>query len=110
MTDEEAFLYDAETELRRARRTGSRRAARDFAQAYIGERTDRNAAEPYDVADAVAYDVESEATKFIRERRRRRRKPGTGNFWKDAADDALNGGQAEARSAVSALSPPSRLP
>jgi hypothetical protein len=94
MTDEEAYLYDAETELRRARRTGSRRAsrrARDYAQAYIGERTDHDATEPYDGADAVAYDVESEATKFIRERRRRRKKSGTGNFWKDVANDALNG-------------------
>lgn len=68
MTDEEAYLYDAETELRRARRTGdpeAARRARDFAQAYIGERTGHDADEPY----ALAYNVESEATKIIEEKK-----------------------------------------
>jgi hypothetical protein len=94
MTDAEAYLYDAETELRRARRTGSRRAARrarDFAQAYLIERTDRDAAEPYGGADALAYDVESEATRIMRKRKRRRKKSSTGDYWRDVADDALNG-------------------
>jgi hypothetical protein len=93
MTDAEAFLYDAETELRRARRKGSRRAARrarDYAQAYIGERTDRDAEGPHDGADALAYDVESEATRFIR--KRRRMPSGTGTFWRDTARKALTGG------------------
>ena len=74
MTDEEAFVYDAETQLRRARRTGdpeAARQARDFAQAYVGERTDHDADEPYDGADALAYDVEAEATRIIEEKKER---------------------------------------
>ena len=73
MTDEEAYLYDAETELRRARRTGdpeAARRARDLGQAFIGERTDHDADEPFDGADALAYDVESEATKIIEEKKK----------------------------------------
>jgi hypothetical protein len=93
MTDAESFLYDAETEHRRARRTGSRRAARrarDFGQAYLIERTDRQAPEPYDGADALAYDVESQATRIMRERRRKRST--TGSYWRDTASKALKGG------------------
>lgn len=93
MTDEEAYLYDAETELRRARRTGdpeAARRARDFAQAYIGERTDHDADEPFDGADALAYDVESEATSIIQ---KRQRKPSnTETCWRDTARKALRGG------------------
>lgn len=89
MTDEESFLYDAETELRRARRTeaDAARKARDFGQAYIGERTDHDAAEPCDGADALAYDVEAEATRIMEEEKKRR----TENFWKGTADHALKG-------------------
>jgi len=70
MTDEEAFLYDAETELRRARRTGdpeAARKARDFSQDYFGERMDHDAAEPFEGADALAYDMEAEATRIMEE-------------------------------------------
>ena len=92
MTDAEAFLYDAETELRRARQTGNREAARrarDYAQAYIGERTDSETPEPYHGADVLAYDVESQATALMLEDTPTAPAPAK-SYWHGLAREALN--------------------
>jgi hypothetical protein len=63
------YLGDAESCLIRAQRTENRkdaRDARDYAQCYMAERA-HGAAEPWEGADDLAGDIESEAIGILHE-------------------------------------------